>query len=147
MEDPTLVNGLGLGISAATDIATLLGVGALAKGSKALYKAYKAKEAISSARQLAAKQAANTYRQTRLARITDTATNKQVKSSIQSMLAKRLPSILPPLTFDESIETTKIYSISGLLNDQSPLITKRPSFGNNLTYLTNAFLIFSKVLK
>ena len=88
-EDPTLVNGLGLGISAATDIATLLGVGALAKGSKALYKAYKAKEAISSARALAAKQAANTYRQTRLARITDTATNKQVKSSIQSMLAKR----------------------------------------------------------
>ena len=34
-KDPTLVNGLGLGISAATDAATLLGVGALAKGSKA----------------------------------------------------------------------------------------------------------------
>lgn len=88
-KDPTLVNGLGLGISAATDAATLLGVGALAKGSKALYKAYKAKEAISTARQLAAKQAAKTYKQTRLDRITDTATNKQVKSSIQSMLAKR----------------------------------------------------------
>lgn len=88
-EDPTLVNGLGLGISAATDAATLLGIGALAKGSKALYKAYKAKEAVSLARQLAAKQAANTFKQTRLDRITDTATNKQVKSSIQSMLAKR----------------------------------------------------------
>lgn len=44
----------------------------------------------------------------------------------KSMLAKRLPSILPPLTFDESVETTKIYSICGLLNVQSPLITKRP---------------------
>ena len=88
-KDPTLVNGLGLGISAATDAATLLGVGALAKGSRALYKAYKAKEAISSVRQLAAKQAAKTYKQTRLDRITDTATNKQIKSAIQSMLAKR----------------------------------------------------------
>ena len=88
-EDPTLVNGLGLGISAATDVATLLGVGALAKGSKALYKAYKAKEAINSARQLAARQATNTYKRTRLARIEDKVTNKQVKSSIQSMLAKR----------------------------------------------------------
>ena len=88
-KDPTLVNGLGLGISAATDAATLLGVGALAKGSKALYKAYKAKEAVSLARQLAAKQATNTFKQTRLDRITNTATNKQVKSSIQSMLAKR----------------------------------------------------------
>ena len=88
-KDPTLVNGLGLGISVATDAATLFGVGALAKGSKALYKAYKAKEAISTARQLAAKQATKTYKQTKLNRITNTATNKQVKSSIQSMLAKR----------------------------------------------------------
>ena len=89
MEDPTLVNGLGLGISAATDIATLFGVGALAKGSKALYKAYKAKEAINSARQLAARQATNTYKRTRLARIEDKVTNNQVKSSIQSMMAKK----------------------------------------------------------
>jgi len=35
-------------------------------------------------------------------------------------------SILPPLTFDESIELTKIYSISGLVNPKKPLITKRP---------------------
>ena len=93
-EDPTLVNGLGLGISAATDAATLFGVGALAKGSKALYKAYKAKQAINSARQLAARQATNTYKRTRLARIEDKVTNKQVKSSIQSMLAKRQNALL-----------------------------------------------------
>ena len=44
----------------------------------------------------------------------------------KSMLAKRMPSILPPLTFDESLETTKIHSISGLLSPDSPIITKRP---------------------
>ena len=44
----------------------------------------------------------------------------------KSMLAKRMPSILPPLTFDEALETTKIHSISGLLSPESPIITKRP---------------------
>ena len=88
-KDPTLVNGLGLGISAATDAATLFGIGAVAKSAKALYKAYKTKEAISTARQLAARQATNTFKQTRLARITDRVTNKQVKSSIQSMMTKK----------------------------------------------------------
>ena len=44
----------------------------------------------------------------------------------KSMLAKRMPSILPPLTFEESLETTKIHSISGLLSDDMPIITKRP---------------------
>ena len=44
----------------------------------------------------------------------------------KSMLAKRLPTILPEMTFEESIETTKIYSISGNLDAKSPLITKRP---------------------
>lgn len=44
----------------------------------------------------------------------------------KSMLAKRMPSILPQLTFEESLETTNIHSISGLLNRNTPLITKRP---------------------
>lgn len=44
----------------------------------------------------------------------------------KSMLAKRLPSILPDMTFDESIDTTKIHSIAGLLTRNSPLITTRP---------------------
>ena len=44
----------------------------------------------------------------------------------KSMLAKRMPSILPEMTFEESIETTKIHSISGLLDPKSPLVTERP---------------------
>ena len=44
----------------------------------------------------------------------------------KSMLAKRMPSILPPLTFEEALETTKIHSISGLLTPDMPIITKRP---------------------
>ena len=44
----------------------------------------------------------------------------------KSMLAKRLPSILPEMTFDEQIETTKIHSIAGVLPDGVPLITHRP---------------------
>jgi len=42
------------------------------------------------------------------------------------MLAKRLPSILPPLTFEEAIETTKIHSIAGLLSNNSTILTTRP---------------------
>ena len=42
------------------------------------------------------------------------------------MLAKRMPSILPPLTFEEAIETTKIHSVAGSLNEKNPIITKRP---------------------
>lgn len=44
----------------------------------------------------------------------------------KTMMAKRLPSILPDLTFEESIEITKIYSVSGLIKNKSALITKRP---------------------
>ena len=44
----------------------------------------------------------------------------------KSMLAKRLPSILPEMTFDEKIDTTKIHSIAGALPEGVPLINKRP---------------------
>ncbi len=44
----------------------------------------------------------------------------------KSMLAKRLPTILPPLTLDEALETTKIHSIVGLLSGGQALVTRRP---------------------
>jgi magnesium chelatase family protein len=42
------------------------------------------------------------------------------------MLAKRMSGILPPLTFPEAIETTKIHSIAGLLGNGSGLLHERP---------------------
>ena len=44
----------------------------------------------------------------------------------KSMMAKRLPSILPPLTLSESLETTQIHSVAGLLKTGSTLISQRP---------------------
>ena len=44
----------------------------------------------------------------------------------KSMLAKRMPSILPEMTFEESIETTKIHSVAGRLQNNTGLISKRP---------------------
>jgi magnesium chelatase family protein len=44
----------------------------------------------------------------------------------KSMLAKRIPSILPDMNFEESIETTKIHSVAGVLPQGTPLIRARP---------------------
>jgi magnesium chelatase family protein len=42
------------------------------------------------------------------------------------MIAKRIPSILPPLTLREAIETTKVHSICGLLNEENRFVSTRP---------------------
>ncbi len=44
----------------------------------------------------------------------------------KSMLARRLPTILPEMTMDEMLETTNVYSISGMLDSKSPLVRTRP---------------------
>jgi len=44
----------------------------------------------------------------------------------KTMLARRIPSILPPMLFEEAIETTKVYSVMGLLEREHALISSRP---------------------
>lgn len=58
----------------------------------------------------------------------------------KTMLARRLPSILPPLNFEEAIEITKIHSVSGLLSDPAGLIATRPFRAPHHT-ISNAGLI------
>lgn len=58
----------------------------------------------------------------------------------KSMLAMRLPSILPQMTFEESIEVTKILSIVGKLNKETPLVTERP-FRNSHHSISDAGLV------
>ena len=58
----------------------------------------------------------------------------------KTMLAKGLPSILPPLSFEESLETTKIYSVANLLEAQRPLMVTRP-FRNPHHTTSNVALI------
>jgi len=58
----------------------------------------------------------------------------------KTLLARCLPSILPPMTQEESLEVTKIYSVSGLLPSGSPLITERPFRAPHYT-ISNAGLV------
>ncbi|MDD4389215.1 MAG: YifB family Mg chelatase-like AAA ATPase [Eubacteriales bacterium] len=44
----------------------------------------------------------------------------------KSMIAKRIPSVLPALTYEEVLEVTKIYSVAGYLSKEKGLVTKRP---------------------
>lgn len=58
----------------------------------------------------------------------------------KTMLAKRLPSILPPLTLAEALETTKIHSVAGKLGGKATLISKRP-FRNPHHTISDAALV------
>lgn len=44
----------------------------------------------------------------------------------KSMVGKRIPSIMPPLSYDQQLEVTQIYSVAGLLDENRPIITERP---------------------
>lgn len=44
----------------------------------------------------------------------------------KTMLARALPSILPPLAFEEALETTRVHSVAGLLEGDTPLVVSRP---------------------
>ena len=58
----------------------------------------------------------------------------------KSMMAKRMPSILPPFTLEEALETTKIHSVAGLLAEENPLILTRP-FRNPHHTITSSALV------
>jgi magnesium chelatase family protein len=44
----------------------------------------------------------------------------------KTMLAKRLPTIIPPFTLDEALETTRIHSVAGKIYDNRSLMIRRP---------------------
>ncbi len=58
----------------------------------------------------------------------------------KTLLARALPSIMPPMTRNEALETTKIYSISGLLPKETPLMLTRPFRAPHYT-ISNAGLV------
>ncbi|MGD0794655.1 MAG: YifB family Mg chelatase-like AAA ATPase [Dehalococcoidales bacterium] len=58
----------------------------------------------------------------------------------KTLLARSLPSILPPMTNDEALEVTKIYSVSGLLPSATPLMRQRPFRSPHYT-ISNAGLV------
>jgi magnesium chelatase family protein len=58
----------------------------------------------------------------------------------KTLLARSLPSILPPMTNEEALEVTKIYSVSGLLPPDTPLIKQRPFRSPHYT-ISNAGLV------
>lgn len=58
----------------------------------------------------------------------------------KTMMARRLPSILPPMTPEEALEATKIYSVSGLLTAENALINTRPVRSPHHTVSTTALI-------
>jgi magnesium chelatase family protein len=58
----------------------------------------------------------------------------------KTLLARSLPSILPPMTTDEALEVTKIYSVSGLLPSDTPMVRERPFRSPHYT-ISNAGLV------
>lgn len=65
----------------------------------------------------------------------------------KTMMAKRISSIFPPLTFEESIEITKIHSVAGFLKDKGTLITKRPFRSPHHTISASALIGGGKIPK
>ena len=63
------------------------------------------------------------------------------------MLAKRIPSILPDLSFEEMLEITKIHSIAGKLNSQNPIIIQRPFRAPHHTITKSALIGGGKIPK
>lgn len=65
----------------------------------------------------------------------------------KTMIAKRIPGIMPPLSFEESLELSKIYSVLGELNQNNILVTSRPFRAPHHTITTTAFAGGGKIPK
>lgn len=63
------------------------------------------------------------------------------------MLARRIPSILPDLTFEEALEITKIHSIAGLLSKDTPILLERPFRSPHHTVTINSLIGGGKIPK
>lgn len=63
----------------------------------------------------------------------------------KTMLARRIPGIMPELAFEEQMELSKIYSVAGLLSKEQPIVTKRP-FRNPHHTITQTALIGGGIL-
>ena len=63
------------------------------------------------------------------------------------MLARRIPTILPDLTFEESLEITKIHSIAGLLSKDTPILLERPFRSPHHTVTVNSLVGGGKIPK
>ncbi len=63
------------------------------------------------------------------------------------MMARRMPSILPNLTFEEALETTKIHSISGEIDNNTSLISTRPFRAPHHTISSSALIGGGKIPK
>lgn len=65
----------------------------------------------------------------------------------KSMIAKRIPTIMPELSYEESIELTKIYSVNGMLDSEQGLIRKRPFRSPHHSITANALIGGGKIPK
>lgn len=128
-----------IGVSHIREVVAYLSDGTLPKQKKSTEKMYVSEEAIPDFSEVNG--------QTTLRRAAEVAAAGMHNllmigppGSGKTMVARRIPGILPPLTREEALEVTKIYSVCGLLKDNSHMITNRPFRDPHHTISANALI-------